>query len=180
MTTDWKKNSFNVSVGFLLFSRTTTNECFFKDSNLTWEQPRVINWSWIQATFSDIVHVPAVEAYVLLPLFEPPAVYKIPEKQNFWWRQWQIYETWWIWWQIIVSPEHLWLYKGLFGHLLCLRYLVRTVRYQEWQLVCRQCTQSQSLSPNPEHYVTTNSLVISRYSNSKLVWLNLIPSKNLL
>lgn len=50
-----------------------------KDDRFTWEQPGIINWSWIKATLSHIVHVPAVKSHILLPLFEPPAVYQIPK-----------------------------------------------------------------------------------------------------
>lgn len=51
---------------------------------------------------------------------------------------------------------------------------------QRWENL-RSLEKAQGKSfANPEHYATSNCLDIGRYSNSKLVWLNLILSENLL
>lgn len=48
----------------------------------TWKEAGVIYRARIQILLTHIVHIPAVEAHVLLPLLEPPAVNKIPRDRQ--------------------------------------------------------------------------------------------------
>lgn len=44
----------------------------------TFEETKVINWSWVDILISHLVFIPAVESHIFLPLFEPVSVHQIP------------------------------------------------------------------------------------------------------